>query len=507
MKHKEKVKPLSELAGILDALRGQGKRIVLCHGVFDLLHIGHIRYLAEAKSHGDVLVATLTPDRFVDKGPGRPAFTEELRAESLASLDCVDFAAVNQWETAEETLRLLRPHVYVKGEEFRNLDDMTGKIGREAQAALDCGVELVFAGDIVFSSTNLINRYLSNLPAELRQYLDLFGSRFSLDDVLDALDAMASLKVLLVGDTILDEYQYCNAIGKSSKDPVLALSYQDQDLFAGGVLAVANHIANFAGRVDLFTVLGELERQEEFITESLAPNVRPVFLTKCGAPTTLKRRIVDGYTFTKLIEIYHMDDSPMSAQQEEQAVSWLRERAGDYDMVVVADFGHGMIGPGLASALSGLDNFLAVNTQANAGNRGFNTIGKYPRADFVSLAEHEMRLEHRDLNGGMRQMMENMAREKTIGHLVVTTGRRGCVVSGPGASFVKVPSFTSNVVDRVGAGDAFFSVGALASRLGLDPEIIGFLGNVAGSLAVQVIGNKRAIDRMAAKKYIKALLK
>src|SRR4030043_2067403 len=162
MENHEKIKKLEELAKILQLYRSQNKKIVYCHGVFDLLHIGHIRHLEQARRMGDVLVVTITPDRYVDKGPHRPAFTENLRTEAIASLNCVDYVAINQWLTAEETLRLLRPDFYVKGSEFKNISsDMTGKIGREEQVVQEIGATLAFTKDITFSSTNLINRYLS----------------------------------------------------------------------------------------------------------------------------------------------------------------------------------------------------------------------------------------------------------------------------------------------------------------------------------------------------------
>ncbi|PJC71984.1 MAG: cytidyltransferase, partial [Syntrophobacterales bacterium CG_4_8_14_3_um_filter_58_8] len=125
----KKIKTIEELAQVIKSLRAEQKKIVHCHGVFDLLHIGHIRYFEQARRMGDVLVVTVTPDRFVDKGSHRPAFPEHLRVEAVASLGSVDYVALNQWPTAEETLRLLRPDVYVKGSEFKNLgSDMTGKI-------------------------------------------------------------------------------------------------------------------------------------------------------------------------------------------------------------------------------------------------------------------------------------------------------------------------------------------------------------------------------------------
>jgi len=130
---------LEELEPVLAKHRAAGCRIVHCHGVFDLLHVGHVRHLEQAKKLGDILVVTLTPDRYVNKGLGRPAFSEPLRAEVIASLDCVDYCAVNQWPTAVEAIRLLRPHVFVKGSEFRDLKDTVGHVAKEREAVLSVG--------------------------------------------------------------------------------------------------------------------------------------------------------------------------------------------------------------------------------------------------------------------------------------------------------------------------------------------------------------------------------
>ena len=125
----QKIYPLKELEIILRAHQERGERVVLCHGVFDLLHIGHLRYLNEAAAMGDVLVVTLTEDKHVNKGPGRPAFTEKLRAEALANLSCVHYVAINEWPTAIETLKLLRPNIYAKGPDYKDLSkDLTGNI-------------------------------------------------------------------------------------------------------------------------------------------------------------------------------------------------------------------------------------------------------------------------------------------------------------------------------------------------------------------------------------------
>lgn len=154
-----KIVGMDGLAELLAVHKSQGKKIVHCHGCFDLMHIGHIKYFQSAKKMGDVLVVTVTPDEFVDKGPGRPAFNENLRAEAIAALECVDYVAVNRWPTAEETLRLLRPDIYVKGQEFENMADKTGKLQKEHKILKEIGAEMRYTHEVVFSSTHLLNTY------------------------------------------------------------------------------------------------------------------------------------------------------------------------------------------------------------------------------------------------------------------------------------------------------------------------------------------------------------
>ena len=156
-----KILKIRELAEQVVRRRSEGKTIIHCHGCFALMHPGHIKYFQAAKMMGDVLAVTISPDRFVDKGPDRPVFNEGLRAESIAALECVDYVAINKWPTAEETLRLIRPDIYVKGQEFENMEDKTGKIQKEVEVIKEIGAEIRFTHEIVFSSTELLNQYFT----------------------------------------------------------------------------------------------------------------------------------------------------------------------------------------------------------------------------------------------------------------------------------------------------------------------------------------------------------
>src|SRR4030043_1281239 len=115
-----KIKSIKEIGDEAEKLKKSGKVIVMCHGEFDLFHPGHLRYLKGAKKEGDILVVTLTPDKFINKGPGRPVFNELLRAETLAALELVNFVGINEWKTAVETIKMIKPDVYCKGAEYQD---------------------------------------------------------------------------------------------------------------------------------------------------------------------------------------------------------------------------------------------------------------------------------------------------------------------------------------------------------------------------------------------------
>jgi len=502
-----KVYNLEDLAALLAPLRAAGKRIVHCHGVFDLLHVGHVRHFEQARKLGDVLVVTLTPDRFVNKGVGRPAFPESLRAEFLASLGCVDHVAVNHWPTAVETIRLLQPAVFAKGSEFRDLNDTVGHVGREAEAVRAGGGEMAFTEDLVYSSSGLINQYLSPYPDPVRDYLAAFASRFTADEVLAPLRAASDLRVLVVGETIIDEYTYCEAIGKSGKEPVLATRFLGTDRFAGGVLACANHLAGFVNTVDVFTQLGEGGDEEAFVRGMLKPNVTPIVLEKPGSPTIVKQRFVEKYLSQKMFEVYRMNDAPLDAQADAELCGQLRRILPDYDVVIVADYGHGMLSANAIEVLGTGSRFLAVNTQSNAGNHGFNMISKYPRADYVCLAQREVALETRNQQLTPEEMAEHVAMRLDCPRVMITRGSAGTLFHTAPGRFDRVPALATKVVDRVGAGDAVLCVTALCAASDAHPEVTAFIGNVVGAEAVAIMGNQRSVERIPTFRHVECLLK
>jgi len=505
---KDKVKSLSELSDYLFELKGQDHKVVHCHGVFDLIHPGHIRHLTAAKREGDVLVVTLTPDRFVNKGPGRPVFTEQLRAESLAALQCVDFVAINEWPTATETIKMLKPDVYVKGSDYVNRElDLSGKITEEEAMVNEVGGRIHFTDDITFSSSALLNNYLSVYPPEVDRYLQGMRKKYSASEIISALEALQSMTVMVIGEAILDEYVYGNTLGKSAKEPILALRYLSREVHVGGSVVIANHLADFCERVELVTYLGDEDSREEFIRESLKSNVNPTFVYKPNSPTIVKRRFVDKYQVTKLLEFYEMNDDPLCGESEEILCQAISNCIPDCDAVIAADYGHGLITKKAVNLLCREARFLAVNTQINAANHGFHTLSRYPKADYICVHEGEVRLDQRKTRGELKPMVEDLAERMSARSVMVTQGKVGTLHYRAGKGFSQTPSLAFKVVDRVGAGDSVLAITALCEAARLPEDLVGFIANLVGAQAVNIVGNSKAIDKVSLYKAIEALLK
>lgn len=508
MARNPKIVDLDVLAERLAALKADGKRIVHSHGVFDLLHVGHIRHFEAAKRLGDVLVVTLTRDEHVNKGPHRPAFPQELRAEAVAALGVVDYVAINRWPLSVETIRLLKPDVYVKGADYKIAEqDITGGIVPEAEAVRSVGGVIQFTDDITFSSSTLLNQHFSAFPPEVEAYLETFRRRHSADEVLEWLSRAAALRPVVVGEAIVDEYIFCDAIGKSTKDPVLAVLQSGVESCAGGSLAIANHLAGLCPEVGLVTQLGATEQREEFIRGALRANVIPELLTKTGAPTICKRRVVDRYSGSKLLEIYRMDDRPTSGADAAALHEALRQRLPAADLTVVADYGHGMLTPPTIALLCETAAFLALNVQSNAGNRGFNPISRYHRADYVCLAMHEVEVETRQREGSARERTAEVAKRIDCPRFTITQGKAGTLHLDAKAGFTEAPALATRVLDRVGAGDAVFAVTSLLVKARAPWPVVGFIGNVAGAHLVAELGNRRPLEFVALSKHIVSLLK
>ncbi len=502
-----KIKELNDLSQIIDNLKSNGTKIVHCHGVFDLLHPGHIRHFEAAKREGDTLVVTVTRDEYVNKGPGRPVFNHRLRAESIAALSCVDFVAINDTPDAVEAIKKLKPHIYCKGSDYANRkDDLTGKIYDEEEAVKSVGGQLHLTNEPSFSSTKILNLHYDVYPEEARKYLEEFRRKYSSEEIIGRMENLKDMKVLVIGDAIIDQYHYIGTMGKSPKDNIIVTKFIEEENFAGGALAAANHVAGFCKNVRLVTCLGMQDSHEEFIRSHLQPNIETEFFYREDAPTVVKRRFVEPTFLTKMFGVSYFNDHDLPEPIIQDVNRYLAANTKDYDLVLVTDFGHGLIDRSMVNKLCEKARFLAVNTQTNTANAGYNLITKYQRADYICIDEPETRLACHDKFGNLDELMVNIAQSLNCDRMAVTHGHFDTLSYSREEGFFMTPIFSKEVKDTVGAGDAFLAVTSPCTAAGFPMDLVGFIGNAVGALKVRIVCNRTPVEPTSLYKFIKALL-
>ncbi len=504
----KKIQSPATLAKIVDDLKKKGKKVVLCHGVFDIVHLGHIRHFNQAKEQGDVLITSLTQDKYVKRGPGRPYFTDRLRAETLASLAMTDYVSIVDAPTATDFIRKVRPDIYAKGPDYKAKDkDVTGKIFDEEEAVKAVGGRLFFTDDITFSSSKLINDYLDAYPPRTVKYLKAMNKRYPIDYIIESIESLKKLKVLVVGDTIIDEYHYCSPMGKSSKEHLVANRYESREMFAGGSLATANNTASVCGEVDLVTMLGAQKSYKAFIGSRLSPNVNPSFFLRPGVNTIVKRRYVSQVQNRKLFEICFIEDADIAAPEERQVLEHLNRVIKNYDLVIISDYGHGLLTKKIRDLICAKAKYLALNVQTNSANIGFNLVTKYKRASCVCVDELELRYATHDRVSDLRNHARKVYDQMGCEHIIATRGSSGSLCYSKEHGFHETPAFANRVVDAIGAGDAFFAFIAPCFAAKLPQEVVSFIGNAVGSLAVQIVCNRESVKSVDLVKFITRLLK
>ena len=506
----EKIKSLEEIEKILQDHKKNKETIVQCHGVFDLLHPGHIRHFKKAKAKGGKLIVTVTPDKFVNKGPGRPAFNQNLRLESIASLSFVDYVVLNNAPDAINAIKHVKPDFYVKGKEYKDYSkDLTGKIDKEIEAVKKYGGEVYFTDDIVFSSSSLINKYIEPQSQEVQTFLKILKAQYSCDDIIKKIADLKDLNVLVIGDAILDEYQYVDLLGQSGKGQHFVASLKEKELFLGGSLIIANHIASFTDNITLLTALGDDEYSNEFVNEKLQENIKlePIFLK--NIQTLLKKRYIlkDGKNLTKLFETYNSNIDLLNQDNTDKIVNFIRNNYDKFDLVLVCDFGNGFMNKTIINEFSKVNTFLAINTQINSGNRGYNVITHYKKADYIALNEPEIRLAAHDRKTSLDQISLKISDKISCSDICVTRGIKGIYCFSKNEKEQNIPAFISNAIDRVGAGDSFLALSSLCKAKKYSLLLSGFIGSIAAALNVQSVGNKEHIRKEALSKFIIRLLK
>jgi len=475
-----KILTLADLPALRQRLHD--KTIVLCHGAFDLIHLGHVIHFEEAASLGDILVVTLTADQYITKKRA-VSFSEESRLRQVAALEIVDYVALVNESSAGAAIEALHPDLYVKGSEYSNLVlDKTKNIFREKQLVESHGGRIHFTTGETFSSTKL-SHFLQASPEAAQTdpllrndravFRDVSELAFKLEELKSFLVRASELRVCVLGETIIDEWVDVTVTNMSQKSRCVAGQETARIRQIGGTGIIALHLANFVKHLHCVTngLIGDLP-----------PNIS---VTQLADSPLVKTRFVDRDSGSPLFEAKVLDIP---------AVSAALPTFDDYDLVLVADFGHGLldardINQRIASRKRCT---VAAMAQVNSSNYGYNLPVKYVGADYYSLnrTEAELSLHEKDLPA--EELVDRMSRLLNCRRLSVTDGSQGAIVRMNDEVF-SLPTLSTSIIDTIGCGDAYFALSSLAAALGLPARLVALAGSIGAAAMAQRRCNERPI--------------
>ncbi len=504
-----KIQSSESILKLLVKERLKKKKIVLCHGVFDLLHVGHIKHFESAKKVGDFLIVSLTSDQFVNKGPGRPIFNTDVRAKMIQSLSIVDAVIISKTESAEKMINLVKPDIYFKGPDYKdNTKDHTKKIFKEIKALKKNNGKILYSNDETYSSSNLINKSEILFNDEQKKFLKNISKKYSYEDIVDIFHRCKKLKPIIIGETIIDEYVFCQVLGKSGKEPHMVIRDDFKETYLGGAGAIANHVSSFCDKNYFISCIGDKKNYLKFIKKNLSKNIKTNFIIKKNGPTILKKRFIDLISGNKLFGVYSMNDKSVDLNSSNKLINLTRQHNLKSDLVIISDYGHGFISQKSALQISKLKKFIALNAQVNASNYGYHSLEKYKKIDTLLINETELRHEMRDKLSDVYFLAQILKKKHNIKNLIVTRGRNGAfLLESKNKKVIKCPAFSNKVVDKVGAGDTMLALVALCLKLKVPSDLTLFLGSLAGASAVENIGNSKNLERKNLLRTIEFILK
>ena len=497
MKPAEKIRPVAELAEMRRRWRAEGRVVVQCHGCFDIVHPGHLRYLRFAKDQGDILIVSVTSDEAVGKGPDRPYIGEDLRLENLAAIEYVDYVCLDANHWAGPVLGALEPDVYVKGKEYAESGDP--RFARERELVEERGGKVIFSsGEVVYSSTFILSQFRDRFRLEEERVQSFVRQHGIGAAQLDgALHRFLGKKVLVVGDPILDRYIHCDALSVAAESPILSVMPLREELFLGAGALIARQVVAFGGEATLLSVLGDGEdgdESERFAAELARAEVGFARIRSDRRPLYTKTRyLVDE---SKVFKVNSGRYAPLSTTTARELVEAAAERMPEFDAVIATDFGYGLFSDGVAGEISARAREAGRPLYVDVSHSARAHLLHFARPRLATPTEAELRLAFSDDESGLSHLASLYYQASGAEQLILTLGKRGAVIFDPpvepGARLSSdyLPSLATHPVDAVGAGDVFLATAVLADLVGESSASATFLASCASALHVRRLGNE-----------------
>lgn len=481
------------------------KKIILAHGTFDFFHYGHFKHLEISKKNSDILVVSITSAFFVKKGPNRPIYSDKQRIEFLSGLSFVDHIYLEKSESGINVIKKLKPNYYSKGIEYQNkTNDFTNKISLEEKEVKRNGGKIFYSNQYLLSASKLINNFRFIEQNKNFAFLNEIKKKYNFNFFYKKFELIKNKKVLVIGDLILDEYIFTIGLAKSPKEELVSVKEENRTMYLGGILATAKHISNFVNKPTLLTVLGNDSKQNQFIKNDIKKTCKLAIFKDLYRKNTTKSRFIDE-SKKKLFQSNKVYFENINNKLEKKIINYLNKNLHKFDLVIVNDFGHGLLTEKIRRIIELKSKNLTLNVQTNSANFGYSFYYKYKKCDYLTLDEPEARLSTGERFLTIENVVKKILKNVKSKIVAVTHGSNETRIFKEKKNFF-VPALSKNVVDTLGAGDAFFAISSIYSLIDKDPRNIAFVGNLSGALQIQYLGHEKTIDRDNFFSYLKSFL-
>ena len=476
------------------------KTLIMCHGVFDVVHPGHVRHLVYAKSKADFLVVSLTADKFINKGIYRPHVPEDIRALNLAAFEMVDFVIVDKNKTSIKNILSIKPNFYAKGFEYSTKNIQKIETRKEIEILSSYGGKMIFTpGDVVYSSSKFLNTNRPDLKFE--KLLEIMrANKISFSVLKKTIEKFKKIKVHVVGDTIVDEFLNTILIGGQVKTPTLSLLEGELDKYVGGAAIVAAHMAATGAKVTFTSVLGK-DENKKFIVESLKRyNVNLNYFSEINRPTTSKKVILNENH--RLIKLDRLDNTPINEETIKKITTKIKSI--NSDAIVFSDFRHGIFNKGSIPAFTNAMNKKSFKVADSQVATRWGNITEFKNFDLITPNEKEARFAVGDQDSTVDRLTQLVYENCKFSNIILKLGKRGIYSlskqSKEEHKGYSLDSFAENLVDPVGSGDALLAYSTLSMLVTKSLLLSSIIGSFAAAIACENHGNEPILIESMMKK-------
>ena len=499
---------LRSISDIIKSLKKDKKTIGLCHGVFDVLHYGHLKHFEVAKKKCDYLFVSITSSQFIKKGPNRPINNDNQRLFFLQNVKLIDYVFVAKGESGVDSINSIKPNFYFKGNDYKNnASDKTNKILYEIQAVKKNKGKIIYTNEKQMSSSKIINQLGGSLNEKQMIFLNQVKKKDSFKSIIKALDKLKNDKVLVVGDLIIDRYIYGSVLGKSGKEPHMVFRQNKEHLYLGGSAIIANHLSDFIKKITLISDFGNEIQIKKLLKDNLKKNIKylPILPNK-KYKSCIKTRFVDFLTKYKLFGSYIISSLEFPIFYRNLNLE-LNKAIKKNDIIIVSDFSNNFFDKMSLNKIAKSKKFTSVMVQKNSNNPSFFSLNYIKNFDLLCINEGELRSELRDKNTNIEILAKKFLIKNKLKFLVITQGISGSILFDHKLNQCFCPSFNSKPIDKIGAGDAMLSILSILLKNKFNPATSLLLASLISSKVVDNMGNSYQASLIEIERDLEFLLK